>query len=353
VSNYWWGIDIDQTVLLTSDRIWDWDKATLEAAGIGYFKIVGMIDNDLQTIYFSDAYLSQSYPTEPSLDQSQKLLVEQSLQNTLTFTLNDQDVNLYDARSEFNGYDVYFDNETMFETPASIEVVLQAQSLSQTVTMNKTLVFANGILENEFNYASIASSVYEEIIDAFLLEVESEYVTLPSAIASVSIENQLAGTRLIESLDVEIYKVYYPANIPGFLQEFLVFILAIVAVIILLILGLFLYAVIHAVTKNMMNARKKDFSIFRSVGAHESTLSMLVIIEQILLSIIGLILSIVMLNAIVMFIPDHGLTIEYMGVTDYIILVLAITLLGLWLGLRFNKKVFHQTVIQSLTSGGE
>jgi putative ABC transport system permease protein len=353
VSNYWWGIDIDQTVLLTSDRIWDWDKATLEAAGIGYFKIVGMIDNDLQTIYFSDAYLSQSYPTEPSLDQSQKLLVEQSLQNTLTFTLNDQDVNLYDARSEFNGYDVYFDNETMFETPASIEVVLQAQSLSQTVTMNKTLVFANGILENEFNYASIASSVYEEIIDAFLLEVESEYVTLPSAIASVSIENQLAGTRLIESLDVEIYKVYYPANIPGFLQEFLVFILAIVAVIILLILGLFLYAVIHAVTKNMMNARKKDFSIFRSVGAHESTLSMLVIIEQILLSIIGLILSIVMLNAIVMFIPDHGLTIEYMGVTDYIILVLAITLLGLWLGLRFNKKVFNQTVIQSLTSGGE
>ncbi len=80
---------------------------------------------------------------------------------------------------------------------------------------------------------------------------------------------------------------------------------------------------------------------------------MLVIIEQILLSIIGLILSIVILNAIVMFIPDHGLTIEYMGVTDYIILVLAITLLGLWLGLRFNKKVFHQTVIQSLTSGGE
>lgn len=353
VSNYWWGIDIDQTVLLTSDRIWDWDKATLEAAGIGYFKIVGMIDNDLQTIYFSDAYLSQSYPTEPSLDQSRKLLVEQSLQNTLTFTLNDQDVYLYDARSEFNGYDVYFDNETIFETPASIEVILQAQSLSQTVTMNKTLIFANGILENEFNYASIASSVYEEIIDEFLLEVESEYVTLPSAIASVSVENQLAGTRLIESLDVEIYKVYYPANIPGFLQEFIVFILAIVAVIILLILGLFLYAVIHAVTKNMMNARKKDFSIFRSVGAHESTLSMLVIIEQILLSIIGLILSIVILNAIVMFIPDHGLTIEYMGVTDYIILVLAITLLGLWLGLRFNKKVFHQTVIQSLTSGGE
>ena len=93
----------------------------------------------------------------------------------------------------------------------------------------------------------ISTSVYDEIVNTLLLEVEDEYVSLPSAIASVSVENQLAGTRLIESLNTEVYKVYYPANIPGFLQEFLVFILAIVAVIILLILGLFLYAVIHAV----------------------------------------------------------------------------------------------------------
>ncbi len=353
VSNYWWGIDIDQTVLLTSDRIWDWDKNSLEEAGIGYFKIVGIVDNDMETIYFSDDYLSQIYPTEPTLDQSLKMQVKQSLENSLRLSINNNDVFVYDAFKEYDGYDVYLNDEELFETPLSIEVEIQAESLSQTLTMNKTLVFANGILENEFNYGYISTSVYDEIVNTLLLEVEDEYVSLPSAIASVSVENQLAGTRLIESLDTEVYKVYYPANIPGFLQEFLVFILAIVAVIILLILGLFLYAVIHAVTKNMMNARKKDFSIFRSVGAHESTLSILVIIEQILLSMIGLILSVLILNAIVSFVPNHGLTIEYMRISDYIILVFAITLLGLWLGLRFNKKVFHQTVIQSLTSGGE
>jgi ABC-type lipoprotein export system ATPase subunit len=353
VSNYWWGIDIDQTVLLTSDRIWDWDKNSLEEAGIGYFKIVGIVDNDMETIYFSDDYLSQIYPTEPELDQSLKLQIKQSLENSLRISINNKDVFIYDAYKEYNGYDVYLDNEELFETPLSIEVEIQAESFTQTLTMNKTLVFANGILENEFNYGYISTSVYDEIVNTLLLEVKDEYVTLPSAIASVSVENQLAGTRLIESLDTQVYKVYYPANIPGFLQEFIVFILAIVAFVILLILGLFLYAVIHAVTKNMMNARKKDFSIFRSVGAHESTLSMLVIIEQILLSMIGLLLSIIILNAIVMFVPNHGLTIEYMRISDYIILVFAITLLGLWLGLRFNKKVFHQTVIQSLTSGGE
>ncbi|HBD74419.1 MAG TPA: hypothetical protein DC003_02510, partial [Acholeplasmataceae bacterium] len=152
VSNYWWGIDIDQTVLLTSDRIWDWDKNSLEEAGIGYFKIVGIVDNDMETIYFSDDYLSQIYPTEPALDQSLKLQIKQSLENSLRISINNKDVFIYDAYREYNGYDVYLDNEELFETPLSIEVEIQAESFTQTLTMNKTLVFANGILENEFNY---------------------------------------------------------------------------------------------------------------------------------------------------------------------------------------------------------
>ena len=100
-------------------------------------------------------YLSQSYPTEPSLDQSRlKLLVKQSLENSLRLSINNNDVFVYDAFKEYDGYDVYLNDEELFETPLSIEVEIQAESLSQTLTMNKTLVFANGILENEFNYGS-------------------------------------------------------------------------------------------------------------------------------------------------------------------------------------------------------
>jgi len=239
------------------------------------------------------------------------------------------------------------------ESPLTIEVMTFAESLSGQWNMPLTLRLYNDFSEDDFNYGAMDSETYHSLMEAYLVMTEFEYVRFPSKIASVSVENQLSGTRLLESLDYELYKVYYPSNIPGFLQEFIVFVLTIVAVIILTILGLFLYAVIHAVTKNMMNARKKDFSIYRSVGAHESTLSISVIFEQVILSIFGLILSILILNLVVMFVPNHGLTIEYMSISDYVILVIAITLLGLWLGLRFNKKVFHQTVIQSLTSGGE
>ena len=354
VSRYWWGIELDQTFLLTSNRIWEWDKERLEESSIGYFKVVGIANNDLQTIYFSEAFLDQTYPTEPILDLNLREQVKQTLENNIRFSYNDQDFSVYPIEEDFDGFDIFLENNTpLNDIPLSIEVMIYSESLSTSVSMSKTMTIGNAFLGDNFNFGAMSASVYQEIIDAFLEEVEEEFFTLPSAIVSVSVENQLAGTRIVNQLDVETYKVYYPANIPGFIQEFLVFILSIVAIIILTILGLFLYAVIHAVTKNMMNSRKKDFSIFRSVGAHESTLSVLVILEQILLSIIGLALSVFILNMIVLFVPDHGLTIEYMGVTDYLILVLSITLLGLWLGLRFNKKVFHQTVIQSLTSGGE
>ena len=354
VSRYWWGIELDQTFLLTSNRIWEWDKERLEESSIGYFKVVGIANNDLQTIYFSEAFLDQTYPTEPILDLNLREQVKQTLENNIRFSYNDQDFSVYPIEEDFDGFDIFLENNTpLNDIPLMIEVMIYSESLSTSVSMSKTMTIGNAFLGDNFNFGAMSASVYQEIIDAFLEEVEEEFFTLPSAIASVSVENQLAGTRIVNQLDVETYKVYYPANIPGFIQEFLVFILSIVAIIILTILGLFLYAVIHAVTKNMMNSRKKDFSIFRSVGAHESTLSVLVILEQILLSIIGLALSVFILNMIVLFVPDHGLTIEYMGVTDYLILVLSITLLGLWLGLRFNKKVFHQTVIQSLTSGGE
>lgn len=129
--------------------------------------------------------------------------------------------------------------------------------------------------------------------------------------------------------------------------------LSIVAIVVLLLLGLFLYAVIHAVTRNMMTSRKKDFSIFRSVGAHQSTLSWLVIVEQVLLSMFGLAIAVGFLQLIVGTVNNHGLTIEYMLFRDYIILLVAIVYLGTWLGVRFNKKVFNQTVIQALSQGGD
>ena len=103
-----------------------------------------------------------------------------------------------------------------------------------------------------------------------------------------------------------------------------------------------------------MNARKKDFAIFRSIGANQTTLAQLVVLEQVLMSTVGFIITILLLRFLGSSITFLTADIQYMEVKDYFILLAAFMLFGAWLGLRFNKKVFKQSVIETLSqSRGE
>lgn len=316
-------------------------------------EVVGITNDNTSTLYFSESYLNQSYPTEPFEIAALKSRVEQQLFNTIRATYEGVDYYIEPAlySDDFDiDFNIYGSGQTSIKT---INVTFKALSINGVnLTFQKELDvnIPEGV---SYDYALINPSLYYEIIDGMLLQIQDEFVGFPPKIASVNVSNQLAGNRLIESLDSTIFKVYYPSNLSSPFQEFLIFMLSIVAIVVLLLLGLFLYAVIHAVTRNMMTSRKKDFSIFRSVGAHQSTLSWLVIVEQVLLSMFGLAIAVGFLQLIVGTVNNHGLTIEYMLFRDYIILLVAIVYLGTWLGVRFNKKVFNQTVIQALSQGGD
>ena len=112
---------------------------------------------------------------------------------------------------------------------------------------------------------------------------------------------------------------------------------------------MFLYSIVHAVTKNVMNARKKDFAIYRSIGANQTTLARLVIIEQVIMSVAGFFITMIILNILSSQIYSIRTAIKYMEIKDYAILLIAFMLFGAWLGLRFNKRVFNQSVIETLS----
>jgi len=329
------------------DREFDFDV-------IASFKIVGTTNKGIgNTIYFSDAYLSQPYPEEAVVDIGLKMYQISMMRNNIFFTLDNQRISVMKSYENEVEFDVMLHEPFV---PSAFDEVISITF--KTMTLNNQILEITkevhvSMTESNLIYFAYASEVlFDTLIEEFLILSEDEYTRLPQGIASISVENQLSGKNLTVALDHEIYKVYYPSNISSGFQSFFTFLLTILAFIIVTILGLFLYAIIHAVTRNMMQSRVKDFSIFRSVGAHEQTLSFLVILEQIVLSGLGLVISISLLNSIVAFVPNSGLTIEYMGVSDYMILTTFIMLFSIWLGLRFNKKVFKQTVIQSLTNGG-
>ena len=102
-----------------------------------------------------------------------------------------------------------------------------------------------------------------------------------------------------------------------------------------------------------MNARKKDFAIYRSIGANKQSLARLVVIEQVMMSTTGFIITIILLNIISSNVGFIKSSIQYMENKDYVILLAAFMLFGAWLGLRFNKKVFKQSVIETLSASRE
>jgi putative ABC transport system permease protein len=331
----------------------NWDDRKNQVYPLLNVKIVGYTNvGDFNTLFFSQQYLEQPYPTEPVVDYQLRYMSLSTIRNNLTFVY--ENVPYFAALAWKES-----ESEVLLHEPGSTSVEKKTVSITfESRTIDDVRIEYTKTVEisiNDDGFSGIAyinQDLYNEIVDALIVFAEDEFIRLPSTIASVTVSNQLSGQKLTESLDIDTYKVFYPSNLSSAFQAFFVFLLTIFSAIILTILGLFLYAIIHAVTKNMMQARTKDFAIYRSVGAHEQTLSFLVITEQVLLSGLGLLLSILILNGIILFVPNHGLTIEYMSVIDYIILTSFILVFSVWLGLRFNKKVFKQTVIQSLTNGG-
>lgn len=353
--SFWQDVILNQTLYAYVSNMYGYidEELSQDPAYALALEVVGITKDNNNTLYFSESYLNTPYPDEPTESIALKNEVQRQILNTLRATLDGDEYmiepSLFSEDMDID-FNIYGDNQRELETGVLTFTAVSTNGLNLTYQKEVTYNKPNAV---QYNFALITQALYNDLIEHMLLQVQDEYIAFPSNIASVNVSNQLAGSRLIEDLDANVYKVYYPSNLSSPFQEFLVFMLSIVMVIVLLLLGLFLYAVIHAVTRNMMTSRKKDFSIFRSVGAHQKTLSLLVIFEQIMLSLIGLSIAVGVLQLIVNITDNHGLTIEYMLFTDYVILIVAITYLGTWLGLRFNKKIFHQTVIQALSDGGD
>jgi putative ABC transport system permease protein len=323
---------------------------------IGTFTIVGIDKLDRNVIYFSRAYLDQPDIVSDFVDQSLKNQLIDTLTWRMEVSIGDESYYAYRSY-EAQNYDLF--QRVGEGVPITIDN--QEVTFTSTSTYGKLLETTRNVsismydLDEEYYWMSfsVSPTIFDDIIDEFLVGLENEYTVLRRNIISISVDGYFAGNQLIRSMDLEHYIVYYPSNISTPLRDFTIFMFGLIALVFLTLFGMFLYSIVHAVSKNMMNARKKDFAIFRSIGANQSTLAKLVVLEQVLLSVFGFILTIVILNVLRNNITFIRTSLFYMERQDYMILFGAFVLFGVWLGLRFNKRVFKQTVIETLTASRE
>jgi hypothetical protein len=352
ISSYW-DFNVGDIVTLNAGNAYEWYGEEGNDTSIGTFTVTGIDKLDREILYFSEAYLMQPTSDEAIINYGLLAQIEQRLNYDISFEIGGH--RMWTYKDDFSNFteDIYIDGEG-----------------NRTVLTGQTLTFmVYDINYNEFSYemnnltisvpedmygARIHPDAHQEIKDYFLDLWESQYTVSPKNYLSLSVDGYYAGNRVINSVDADLYKVYYPANISGAMREIQVFFLSFLAAILLTLFGLFLYSIVHAVTKNVMNARKKDFAIFRSIGANKTTLAQLVVLEQVIMSTVGFIITMIIINIISANITLIAADIQYMELRDYLILLAAFMFFGAWLGLRFNKKVFKQSVIETLTqSRGE
>ena len=328
---------------------------------VGTFVISGFDKLSRDTVYFSDAFLNQAYPivVDPNIDKAAYQNMRNTISNYLSVSIGSTQLS-YVWPNMDDDYDAIIDTYINSTAPVeeTIDIELTFQNVvygTYSVTLTDLDVIRYGELTDE-SYIYLNALLYDQVIDEMMENFESYYMSEnPRSLISVSVTGLHNGTRFIETIDQDVYKVYYPANLAEPLRDFLVFLYSVLAVFFLGIFGMFLYSIVHAVTKNVMIARKRDFAIFRSVGTNQTTLGRLVVIEQVIMNVVAFVITIIGIQILSANVSIIRSALTYMEISDYVILLVAFAFFGFWLGLRFNRKVFKQTVIETLTSskGGE
>ncbi len=352
ISSYY-DFNVGETIKINYGDAYGWYQEGTETS-IGTFLVTGIDNLDRETVYFSESFLNQPTSNEVMIDQSRLSRLEENIRYNTTILYDSNKIYIYIPDNYPLTVDLYIEGD-------GDRTVLSNQTITfyaYDVDYNEVEITLSNLTISEPEFYSygvmLSEDAFSDLRDTYLLLLENQYLITPRQMISLSVDGYYAGNKVIDTVDSDLYKVYYPANISGSLRELQVFFLSFLAVILLTLFGLFLYSIVHAVTKNVMNARKKDFAIFRSIGANQSTLAQLVVLEQVMMSTIGFIITMLLITFLGSNITFLTADLQYMELKDYFILLGAFMAFGAWLGLRFNKKVFKQSVIETLSlSRGE
>lgn len=340
------------------------------------YKIVGFTGISEKTMYFSDAFINE-HESVVIFDEVGFESKKNELENQMDiqFILNantEYETNFWHNSSiNHNGegpphlLSLYHKDEAI-EGAVTVQIPFSYQNYywngNNTIVTSIEKTYDVKVVDNRSEIDKnldpyfdifVSQKIYDEFARDILEEIRPNYITIPEKVISLSISGYAAGNRLLNTIDSNTYRVFYPANIPSSIRPIMVFLQSIYTIIILSVAGMFLYTVLHAVTKNVMAARKKDFAIYRSIGANKTTLGKLVILEQVIISLVSLAVVLIIFNiGSFYFTYLQGIT-NYLLIYDYLYLTLIFMLFGMLLGMRFNKRVFNQTVIETLSLAKE
>jgi putative ABC transport system permease protein len=361
IGHNWYNYQVGETVKIGTSYSYVYDGVPINNDDfIGNFVISGIDKTKSNILYFSEAFLSAE-------DEVPRYIENISVKNSLInqayygfgFLFGSNYHNLEKSSIDIPGKVIRFDdgsgNPIEYVTTQSITFngYIYNESTWSTEEVLITVEDVHIHYNNVTYYATMSGELADIIKDYVLDQYSHFYLSENRPVLSLSVSGLSAGNRAIRTIDYEKYRVIYPANIPDPTGGIFVFMQSLFTGVFLFIFGVLLYSIVHAVTKNMMKTRQKDFAIYRSIGTNKTTLARLVVLEQVFIALISSIMMFIVLYILGLYVPFIYRIIQYMENIDYVILIGIFLFFGAWLGLRFNKKIFKQSVIESIVLSRE
>lgn len=321
-------------------------------------------------VFFSDAFLASDAVPDSFVDASKyNMVMRDAFYNTYLGTTTDWEnyielYNIYDDGSQTPKIEYITGNPIdLFDTTPTLSSMTLTSLVndwdnginneySETYTLDNIETYFYNATSTKYDFIVVNSAFYDLMQSKIEEAFEDVYIVKTRDSASISVASQSAGNRVIDRIDTDVYRVYYPANIPAPLTLDMIFLNYFYNAI-LIIFGLFLYSIVHAVSKNTMRSRSKDFAIYRSIGAQKTVIARLVVVEQVMIAIGSIIFMLITLNAISYYIAAIRSYLTILTFNNYLYLFILFMLFGAWLGLRFNKRVFKQSVIENINISKE
>jgi ABC-type lipoprotein export system ATPase subunit len=217
------------------------------------------------------------------------------------------------------------------------DVIIASNSAFYSI-QNELVIVGEYRTQNQetYNLLSVNQSTFDKIVN-----------TSPYQI-SVLVDNTYDAELVMEELSDDGYNTIYPSNISNQFAELMALISNIGFGFQVAFLMIVIYFISYIVLRNVQNAKKKDYLIFRSIGASKKDLNKVTLLELFFTMTMAYVVTMALLvinEQFTTFIPQY---LSFFTVGSYIFIFILLTILSLLLGRRFNKKIFSNSVITSL-----
>ena len=302
------------------------------------FIVVGISSRVSKSVYFHDDFF-----TDPDF-------LFKSLVNKVTMQLLDT----FEDENRENLYRSYYVDEDLEEghlvayinypgmgSRDSILKMVTGYGQEKEIDVTASFIFSESSMD-----IFLSQDLYDQMVEEFT-SLDHRYRIV------LNVYDRYDGTRLKNAIDQDEYIVYYEALTQNQDYSSFGYVLTVGSYLMIFFVGLLMLMLLRVVFKNMVATRRKDFAIYRSIGASKRFLGRLIFLEQSLQIIIGSILTILFGLILILFVPTVQNSLRYIEAIDIIIVFLVFSYMTIITPLKFNQSIYEISVIETLSKSAE